>query len=195
MSVTAAASVRRLSERRLRRWADGLRIALGGTVVVLAVAGRPGAAVGVALIAATALAARAARAPAAVEATFVTLLALDVALTVSGLMARIDRHDTLGHLLLTAAVTPVLAAVIRLHAVEAARPTPETAVLAGLAAVGLALGWEAVEWSSDVLLGTNMSLGAMDTGRDLLSGLVGAAIGTAYLRREATMAPCGSGGS
>lgn len=46
-------------------------------------------------------------------------------------------------------------------------------------AIGMAVtaGYEVVEWLSDTLVGTHLQHGADDTGGDLLSGTIGAAIG------------------
>jgi hypothetical protein len=160
---------------------------LCGTAAALVLGGRPTAAVAVVFISVTAIAARLARAPAAVESAFVTLLAVDAWLTSSGLMARIDRHDTAGHLILTTAVTPVLAATIGRFWPPARRSIRRTGALAGLAAVGLAVGWELLEWCSDTLLGTNMSLSPTDTMYDLISGVIGAGAGAVIAARA--MAP------
>lgn len=167
----------------LRRWADVVRLALVGTTCGLLIGGRPTAAIPLAVISATAIAARLARPSAAADSIFVSLLAVDAWLTCSGLMARISRQDAVGHLILTTAVTPVLATAIIRASPRARRSILWAGGLACLATVALAIGWETMELCSDVLLGTNMSLSAVDTRNDLICGLIGAAAGAALTAR------------
>lgn len=167
----------------LRQWSDAVRVALCGTAFALVLGGRPSAAIAIVFISGTAIAARLPRAHAVIEGAFVTLLAVDAWLTSSGLMARIDRHDIAGHFILTTAVTPLLAVAIARFCRLSRCSIPRTAALAGLAAGGLAIGWELLEWSSDTLLRTNMSLSATDTMYDLSSSLIGAATGAAIATR------------
>lgn len=163
----------------LRRWADVVRIMLCGTVCWLLIDGRAPAAYSLALISLTAITTRFARASPVAESAFVSLLAADAWLTCFGLMARIDQQDRAGHLLLTIAITPILAAAIVRRTPRAPCSVWSTAGLAGLATIALLAGWEVVEWLSDSLLLTNMSLSAADTTHDLMSGFAGAAAGAA----------------
>lgn len=139
--------------RSLRSWTDAVCLALWATAGGIAIGGQPSAAIPLVLISTTATAARFARASAAVESAFVTLLAVDAWLTCSGLMAKIDRQDVAGHLILTAAVTPVLAAAIRKTFPRLPHSVRWAAVV-GLVTGSLALGWEVVEACFDSLLGT-----------------------------------------
>jgi hypothetical protein len=156
---------------------------LCGTACALLLGGRPSAAVAIVFISATAIAARLPRAHAVIESAFVTLLAVDAWLTSSGLMARIDRHDIAGHFILTTAVTPLLAVAIARFWRLSRCSIRRIAALAGLAAGGLAIGWELLEWTSDTLVGTDMSLSATDTMYDLSSSLIGAATGAVIATR------------
>ena len=53
-----------------------------------------------------------------------------------------------------------------------------------LAMLGVALLWELKEFSSDRLLGSHIQLGWLDTGSDVILGVVGAAV-SVWMRRDA----------
>src|SRR4051812_40988508 len=122
------------------------------------------------LMAATAVAARAVRAPAWSDLLFVTLLTADAWLTMLGAFSDFDRNDVVGHLLLSAAVTPLLFHLMR-----------RGPLVAALATVALGAAWEVVEAASDRLIGTNMSLGAADTLGDLAADALGASVAAGLL--------------
>lgn len=178
--------------RTVSRLADLLRASLVAGVPALALAGEPKAALGMAAIAATALVLRIAPAPPAAHLVFVALLSADAWLTTTGLMARIDRDDTAGHLLLTAAVTPLVFHLgVRAGVLAAPRPGRAAALAAGAGALALTLalgvGWELFEGASDALLGTDMALGYADTLGDLAADVGGGLLGAATL--AATLRP------
>ena len=119
---------------------------------------------------------------------FLVPLAVDVWLTATGVMARLDREDTVGHLVLPAAVTPLLFHL----AVRAGILAPPRTTRAGLAAAALAAAamtvragtaYELVEAGCDAAFGTNMSLGYHDTILDLTADVCGAVLGGAVLAR------------
>ncbi len=145
------------------------------------------------LTAATALAVRLIRPRPLAEAAFVLLLAADVWLTVLGAFDRFNHGDHAGHLLLSAAVTVALAEPIarrvRARRVGERRRPLVVGAVAAAATVSLGVGWEIVEALSDVVLGTNMSLGLGDSLLDLagdgIGALLGAAIAVAIEPRQA----------
>ncbi|MGH2905868.1 MAG: hypothetical protein ACRDKI_03760 [Solirubrobacterales bacterium] len=130
---------------------------------------------------------RLAKAPPAFDFTFVALLSLDAWLTAWGVLANADQaNDRPGHLLISAAVTPVLYfGAVRLRAVSGSADSRAQALAIGAVAAMLtvALGalWEIVEWQSDKLFGTDMSLGYSDTLGDLVCDVVGALAGGAIV--------------
>jgi hypothetical protein len=154
----------------VRRIADLLRLSLVVGAVRFLVIGEPRLAWAMGLMAVTALAVRAVRAPAWSDLLFVALLTADAWLTMLGAFSDFNRNDTAGHLLLCAAVTPLLFHLLRRGPLAAA---------AGTVAVGAA--WEVVEAASDALIGTNMSLGAADTLGDLAADALGAGLAAALL--------------
>jgi hypothetical protein len=169
-----------------------------GAALMLAV-GRTHAAAGMALVGAGALALRAARPPARLELAFVTLLCADSLATALGAFAHVNRQDRPGHLVLTALATPMLFHLARRGGVMKAAPADGAAsrlafwlVVAGL---GLALGaaWELVEYGSDAILATNMSLGYGDTMGDLVADAAGASVAAALLTWYLTRRPGESG--
>jgi hypothetical protein len=176
-------------DRALRLAADLLRLGL----VIAAVSylsfsiwhKHMGYAIGLMAIGAIAL--RFAKAPAIFDFLFVALLSIDVWATASGLMDELSQNnDRPGHILISAAVTPILFyGAARLKAVNA---TPENAaqtLAVGLVAMTMtmALGvlWELIEWQSDMRFGTDMSLGYSDTLGDLVCDVIGGFAGAAVL--------------
>jgi hypothetical protein len=115
------------------------------------------------------------------DALFVVLLSVDSLLVATGVMDRIDRQDTFGHLVLSAAIAPIVLAAGEsfgaLNRLAARAPLALTAVLAGTI-FGLGVGWELFEWLADSLVGSNMSLGRADTIHDLVCDAVGATFGS-----------------
>jgi hypothetical protein len=144
-----------------------------------------------AFVAVVAVVARFARAPVAAELIFVALAAADAWLTAVGAFASFNRNDTIGHLLLPAAIAPLLLHfALRLRMLRSpAQPDGPHWFLAMVAVasftIALCMTWELVEWLSDSALGTNMSLGYTDTLRDLAAGWVGGLVGSAIAIRLA----------
>lgn len=183
-------------DRNLRLAADSLRVALVlGAISYLAFSTwhkHMGYAMGLMAIGAIVL--RFAKAPPIFDFVFVALLSADAWATASGLMDDLGQsNDRPGHLLISAAVTPILFyGAARFKAINA---TPETraqtigvGLIAMLMTIALGAIWELVEWQSDKLLGTDMSLGYSDTAGDLLcdvlGGLVGASVLVVVLSRD-----------
>ena len=170
------------------RAADLVRATFPLGALALLALGRPGSALGLAIMTVTVLVLRRAPAPAAAHLVFLVPLAIDVWLTATGAMARLDREDTVGHVILPAAVTPLLFHL----AVHAGVLAPPRATRAGLVAAGVgaaaltvALGsaYELVEAACDAVVGTNMSLGYHDTILDLTADACGAALGGLLVAR------------
>ena len=121
------------------------------------------------------------RAAPAMDALFVVLLTVDSLLVTTGAMERIDRQDTFGHLVLSAAIAPIVLtageSTGRLNRLAIRGPV---ALTAALVATILLLGvvWEAFELLADSVIGSNMSLGRADTIHDLVCDAVGATIGS-----------------
>ena len=117
----------------------------------------------------------------AIDALFVVLLTLDSLLVISGAMDELDRQDTFGHLVLSAAIAPiVLTAGERTGLLDRLGVRAPVALAALLVGTILALGvvWELVEWLADYTVGSDMSLGRADTVHDLLWDAVGATLGS-----------------
>jgi len=159
-----------------QRVADGLRLSLVAGVGVLPLIGRGDDVWGMVYVAVGAAILRLARAPAGLDLAFVSLLAADAWLTALGAFDEFNNNDRIGHLLLPAAVTPVLAHLAARIGIAASGP-----LAAGVSAASLtiALGtvWELVEYGSDELLGTEMSLSLADTTGDLAADVAGALAG------------------
>lgn len=169
----------------MRALAELARASLALGALAQVVAGRPAAAWAMALVAILAFVPRWLSVAARPDAVFTALLAADAWLTALGVVARIDRHDTIGHVVLPAAAVPVA-----LHAVR--RLAPEwawlAAVIAAAAAImGAGIAWEVVEYASDAALGTDMSLGAADTRHDLVGDASGALIGATLVAVRARL--------
>ncbi len=154
----------------MRRIADLLRLSLVAGALRFVAIGEPKLAWAMGLMAATALAARAIRAPAWADLLFAALLAADAWLTMLGAFSDFNRNDVAGHLLLSAAVTPLLFHLLGRRPIAAAAAT-----------IALGAAWEVVEAASDHLLGTNMSLSAADTLGDLAADAIGASVAAALL--------------
>lgn len=183
-----------------RRAADALRAGLALSVLVALASGRGHTALALVFVSAAAWLPRLGGAPARLDLVFVALLAADAWATGLGAFEEVNREDRPGHLVLTGLVTPLLFFLARrlgaLPPQPARRAAGRVAFAAVVAALGLALGaaWELVEWASDVVAGTDMSLGYGDTVGDLLADAVGATIGAAGLtwwltRRDGPPAP------
>jgi hypothetical protein len=122
------------------------------------------------------------RAPSSLQVLF--LAPLTGAIWAAGFGATADSatFSTAAHTFLSAAVTPLLfLAVARTGALQTQpggglQRTGLFFVAVGLTSA-LAIGWELVEWCSDALLDTHMSLGKGDLLGDLAADLVGASIG------------------
>lgn len=166
----------------MTRAADAVRATLVAGTAMWLVLGHSDRAVSLGLIAVTACAVRFAGAPPRIELVFVVGAALDGWLTTLGAFDSFNRGDHIGHLVLPAAVTPVLfQALRRAGAVAPGIGRLPAAVVAASGTIALGTVWELVERGADVLLGTRMSLGYTDTLGDLLADSVGAAIGAAFV--------------
>lgn len=162
--------------------ADALRVALACGAATLLLIGDHAAAYAVALVAVASALLRLGRPSPIADAAFMALVSADAALSAAGAFDSFNRNDTPGHFLLSLAVTPLayeLACRLRILASPDGPAAPRLPILAGAAIVTIALGtgWELVEWLSDSLLGTDMSLGYQDTLRDLLADTCGAIVG------------------
>lgn len=176
-------------ERKFQLAADALRVAL--IVVGLAVLAfstwQKHAGYALLLLGLAASALRFCRAPAGFDFAFVALLALDGFLTANGTMRQLGlENDRPGHLILTAAVTPILYFGARNARALPKEPEGMTefvacGVIAAALTISLGTLWELVEWQSDKHLGTNMSLGYADTFGDLLCDVGGAGLGALIL--------------
>jgi hypothetical protein len=139
------------------------------------------------LVAIGAIVLRFAKAPPVFDFIFVALLSLDAWATASGLVDAVGQgNDRPGHLLISAAVTPILFyGTARLKAVNAKPENLGQTLAVGLVAMmmTLALGtlWELIEWQSDMRFGTDMSLGYSDTVGDLLCDVIGGFTGATVL--------------
>jgi len=167
------------------KWlAVACRAILWLAIPALLLAGRPEAVPATAICASLGLAVAWSRACWTLQVLFLAPLAAATWAAGFGVVEDSATFSAAAHTLLPAAVTPLLfLAVARSGAIE---NRPSGALQrAGLfcVAVGLtsavAVGWELVEWSSDSLLGTNMSPGHEDLLRDLAADLLGAGIGAA----------------
>lgn len=88
-------------------------------------------------------------------------------------MESIDRNDHGGHLLLSAAAASVL-----FYGASALFDGTRAAWLGAIISTAfLGVLWETIEYASDQLFGTNMSLSPADTRGDLLADLIGASVG------------------
>ena len=163
--------------------ADVIRASLVLGALSYLVRGEPLAALGLSVVALTAIATRFSSAPAGLQLAFVAPLAADSWLTTLGAFDHFNHSDHVGHLTLAAAVTPVMFHALHrvgLVAPGAGRRRIGLAALAVVsAAMTIALGacWELYEWQSDQILGTHMSLGYSDTLGDLAGDAGGALIG------------------
>jgi uncharacterized membrane protein YjdF len=163
--------------------ADVIRACLVAVALVYLVQGEPLAALGLTIVALTAIAARFSSAPPAIQLAFVAPLAADSWLTTLGAFDHFNHSDHVGHLILAAAVTPVMFHALHQVGLVAAGAERRMVTLAALAIVSgattIALGacWELYEWQSDQILGTHMSLGYSDTLGDLAGDAGGALIG------------------
>jgi hypothetical protein len=170
------------------RVADAIRASFPLGALAMLALGRPASALGLTIVSVTVLVLRRAPAPTVAHLVFLVPLAVDVWLTATGAMARLDREDTVGHVILPAAVTPLLFH-LAVHAGVLAPPRAARAGLAaaavGAAALTVALGsaYELVEAGCDAVFGTNMSLGYHDTVLDLAADACGAVLGGALLAR------------
>jgi hypothetical protein len=137
-------------------------------------------AIALVLMALVAWAVRLADAPPLADLVFVVLLGIDAALTTAGVMARLDVQDTFGHVVLPAAIAPIVLAAgqpTRLFGRLAARgPVALTAAVAGTVFM-LGVAWEICEALADAVLGSNMSIDRADTIHDLVCDAIGATFG------------------
>jgi hypothetical protein len=168
------------------RVADLLRLAPVAAGIVLAADGRAGEAAFAFALLAPVLALRAAKPSPWLDLALAGALAVHVLGEALGLFARWSWEDDVAHVLLPLLTVPVVrAGLVRLGALPAEledRPAgARVAILAVLAAsvIGLGALWELVEWASDGLLGTDLSLGYRDTLTDLLADAAGALVGAA----------------
>jgi uncharacterized membrane protein YjdF len=163
--------------------ADVIRASLVLGALWYLVRGEPGAAWGLTVVALTAIAARFTSAPPGIQLAFVAPLAADAWLTTLGAFDHFNHSDHVGHLILAAAVTPVMFhALYRVGLIakdaERRRMTQAAlAVVSGAMTIALGACWELYEWQSDRVLGTHMSLGYSDTLGDLAGDAGGALIG------------------
>jgi Predicted membrane protein (DUF2238) len=164
--------------RRLRLVADLLRLSLVLGPAILLLVGREEGVWSMTLVAVAAVVLRWARAPAGVDLLFVALLAVDAWLTSLGAFQDFNRNDHVGHFLLPAAVAPVLFHLaVRAGVARDDAPAWRAGALAAALTIALGTLWEVVEWASDEVLGTEMSLGYADTLGDLLADAGGAVAG------------------
>jgi uncharacterized membrane protein YjdF len=139
------------------------------------------------LMAIGAIVLRFAKAPPVFDFVFVALLSVDAWATAGGVLDELNQsNDRPGHLLISAAVTPILFyGAARLKVVNAEPENTRQTLLVGFVAMLLttALGvlWELVEWQSDVHLNTDMSLSFSDTVGDLLCDVIGGFVGATVL--------------
>lgn len=165
----------------LRNVADATRVMISGVALVHLNTVGFERALNPLVATAVAWAVRPVRVAPAADALFVVLLSVDSVLVATGVMERIDPQDTFGHLVLSAAIAPIVLAagdsVGALNRLAARGPLALTAVLAG-AIFGLGAGWELFELLADSLVGSNMSLGRADTVHDLVCDAVGATFGS-----------------
>ncbi len=165
----------------LRNVADATRVIISGVALARLGANGLEQALNPLVAATVAWGVRPLRAAPAMDALFVVLLTVDSLLVTTGAMERIDRQDTFGHLVLSAAIAPIVLAAGestgRLNRLAVRGPV---ALTAALVATILLLGvvWEAFELLADSVIGSDMSLGRADTIHDLVCDAVGATIGS-----------------
>jgi len=163
--------------------ADLIRASLVLGALSYLVRGERLAALGLTVVALVAIAARFSSAPPGIQLAFVAPLAADSWLTTLGAFEHFNHSDHVGHLILAAAVTPVVFHALRrvglvAPGAERRRVTPAAlAVVSGAITIALGALWELYEWQSDQILGTHMSLSYSDTLGDLAGDAGGALIG------------------
>jgi len=188
MSPTGAGGRPTPYERRARAAADLVRVITGLAALVVLALGHVEAGITLGLVAITTIAVRFAGASATMELAFVAMASADAALNAAGAFRTFNHSDGLGHLLLPAAVAPIVWAALQRAGVAIDPERRWTAVVVAAAAtIALGTAWELVEWSSDALFGTHLSLGYSDTLRDLGTDMTAAVIGSIlFVRPEAT---------
>jgi hypothetical protein len=169
-----------------RAVADALRVLLLVATLLTLVFGTLEAAITLGLVAVTALAVRLAQARPGVDLAFVALAGADAALNAAGAFTTFNRSDMAGHFILPALVAPILWAAVERAGVTVApgRRWPAV-VVAAACTIALGATWELVEWASDALFATNLSLGYRDTLQDIATDIAGAFVGAALLVRPA----------
>lgn len=160
----------------LRAAADALRLSLVVGGIVLVATGGVAEGWGVLLAAFTACVVRIVRPPPAVDLAFLSLLSVDVWLTQAGAFEEFNRSDHVGHMLLSAAVMPILFHAIGRYGLAGDATRSRRLALAALGTILLGIAWELVELASDAVLGTDMSLTRADSIGDVLADAAGAVL-------------------
>lgn len=174
--------------RVVRDGIDVLRAGLVLGAVVAAVLGDLGSAVVLGVAAGLALVARWVDLPRPYDWGFVLVIGLHAVGEAIGWYDTVEWFDRVVHVVLPCLSAPVLyIGLARLDVLPDPRDETHARHYVGMGIVtfclGMAVGglWEIVEWTSDGLLGTELSEGNTDTVGDLLADSVGAVLGALLL--------------
>jgi hypothetical protein len=167
---------------------DLLRLALVIATGAALVAGNVGGALAFGFAAAFALLARMVNLPRLYDFGFVLVLTLHAAGAAFGWYDSLGWFDRVVHVVLPCLVAPVLyIGLARLDVLPDPRDDTHAKHYVGMAIVTFCLGmtvgglWEIIEFSSDGVLGTELSEGNSDTVGDLVADAVGSVLGALLL--------------
>jgi hypothetical protein len=172
----------------IRDGIDVLRLVILGGAVGYAIAGRPGAALLLAVLGAVTVLARLVNLPRVYDLSVTGAMALQGFGETLGLYDDFARFDDLVHFTLPMLTAPVIyIALARVEVVPDPRDETHLPHYVGIAVVTAALGiavgalWEIYEWRSDAWFGTSLSEGNDDTNGDLVRDTLGSLVGAALL--------------
>jgi hypothetical protein len=178
LETPLAQSTRRIVDpEALRAVIHLLRVLMALGIALWIVRGHFDAALAFSLVLPVALVAAAARAPAPIELAFVAGLAAFQWAAAVGVAQEVPGLDAVAHFVLALLAVVLLSCGFARHARSRHGRRRRRQLAATWATLSLAVGWELVEYTCDVTLGTNYSLGVGDTIGDLVAGFAGAGIG------------------